>query len=212
MLGARAPRRFVTIGAPRPDEDGPPRRAADHAGAWVSVVIAPSSRDAATRILDCLADEHRAQPLEVVVVAAATMRIEPLAPMPGVQTLVVDATGCSASGARNLGVRAARGDWVVLLDDDAIIDGAWYGRLIGDLRRAGRNAAGVVAATAGATSRSARLGADVAYRRLVVLALGGFQERFPRDGCHPDLELAQRMTRAGWDVVPGARSGASNRQ
>ncbi len=208
MLGARAARWSAWISGIRRSRCASTTFPADRVSTRVSVVIAPKSADSAVRLLVSLADPRRAQPLEVVVVDARTQRVAPLESLPGVRTRVVEAEGCGASAARNLGVRAATGDWVVLLDDDAVIDGSWYDHLVADLRRAGRNAAGVLAATAGATSRSTQLGADVAYRRLVLLALGGFQERFPRDGCQPDVELAQRMSRAGWDVVPGTRSAS----
>lgn len=209
MLRARAARWFARTAAGGRSRDASAPFPADRVPTRVSVVIAPQSTDAAVRLLVSLADPRRAQPLEVVVVDARPQRGAPLASFPGVHARVVEAHGCCASAARNLGVRAASGDWVVLLDDDAVIDRSWYDHLVADLRRAGRNAAGVLAATAGATSRSTRLGADVAYRRLVLLALGGFQERFPRDGCQPDVELAQRMSRAGWDVVPGTRSASA---
>ena len=45
--------------------------------------------------------------------------------------------------------------------------------------------------------------ADMAYRRDVLAAVGGFDERFPR-AYREDADLGLRVTAAGWRIVDGA--------
>lgn len=177
--------------------------------ASISIVVATADDSCATRLLASLAIACSGGDPEIIVVddrsdtSAALVLVDDLAPR------VVRSGGGGRSAARNLGLREATSDWVVLLDDDLVVGASWYVDLLVDLGRAGRSVAGVAARARGAAAGSARLGADVAYRRLVALSLGGYQDRFPRASCGDDVELVQRMYRAGWGVVAGSRYYAS---
>lgn len=139
---------------------------------------------------------------EVVVVAGGS------APSPaldhvGLEPRIVVPQTVGRAGARNAALRAATREWAVMLDPGTVVDPHWYDDLLADLGRAGRRAAGVAAATAAGASLDS-LGADLAYRRLVALCLGGLPERFQRHAA-PDVELVGRMIARGWALVPGRR-------
>ena len=122
------------------------------------------------------------------------------------------------AAARNAGWRAARADWVAFLDDDVVPPrrlarraGGRPGRARPGRRRdpgphrrarAGqrptdweRNVAGL--------ERARWATADMAYRRDVLAAVGGFDERFPR-AYREDADLGLRVTAAGWRIVAAA--------
>lgn len=125
------------------------------------------------------------------------------------------------AAARNAGWRAATAPWVAFLDDDVVPGRDWRARLAADLagltddvagsqggvvvplpeeRRPTdweRNVAGLAAA------RWAT--ADMAYRRDVLAALGGFDERFRR-AYREDAELALRVEKAVYRLVPADAS------
>jgi succinoglycan biosynthesis protein ExoA len=137
---------------------------------------------------------------------------------------VLDNPGRLSSAARNLGVRQARGELIVIVDGHCELDGRDYLRNLAEaFRRSGADCLGrpqpldVTGASplqrAIAAARSSRLGhhpdsfiyADaeqfipaksvaVAYRRTVFDRVGGFDERF--DACE-DVELNHRIDRAG---------------
>ncbi|MGP3957777.1 glycosyltransferase family 2 protein [Nonomuraea sp. 3N208] len=133
---------------------------------------------------------------------------------------IVRSGGRGPAAARNAGWRAADTPWVVFLDDDVIPEPGWaeavwkdlvdlpedvagsQGRIVVPLpsdRRptdAERNTAGLADAL-WAT-------ADMAYRRSVLEAVGGFDERFPR-AYREDADLALRVVRAGHRLVRGDR-------
>jgi hypothetical protein len=144
---------------------------------------------------------------EVVVVddRPAGRQLELVGPL---SPRVVRSGGRGRATARNVGLRSATGEWVVLLDDDLVVEDSWYDELLGDLARAGRTVAGV-AARVGGPPEIVRVGVDVAYRRLVALSLGGFQATYPRAACHDDVELAQRIARCGWLITAGRRPCAA---
>jgi hypothetical protein len=177
--------------------------------ASISIVVATADDTSVTQLLASLAIACAAGDPEIVVVDDRSDACAPLAFAGDLAPRVVRSGGGGRSVARNVGLREATSDWVVLLDDDLVVGTSWYADLLADLGRAGRAVAGVAARAGGPTAGSARLGADVAYRRLVALSLGGYQDRFPRASCHDDVELVQRMSRAGWGVVAGSRCCAS---
>ncbi|TVL89568.1 glycosyltransferase family 2 protein [Streptomyces sp. SAJ15] len=131
--------------------------------------------------------------------------------------------GCAAgpAAARNAGWRAApETTWVVFLDDDVVPGPSWAADLVADLAVAGPRTAGVAGRvsvplpterrptdwernTAGlATARW--ITADMAYRRAALVAVGGFDERFPR-AYREDADLALRVLKAGWSLTTGSR-------
>jgi HAD superfamily hydrolase (TIGR01662 family) len=124
------------------------------------------------------------------------------------------------AAARNLGWRRAGAPWVGFLDDDVEPGPTWLADLAADL-------AGLPPEVAGSQGRlrvplpagrrptdwernvhgleAARWAtADMAYRRAVLAAVGGFDERFPR-AYREDADLALRVVGAGHRIVQGCR-------
>jgi histidinol-phosphate phosphatase family protein len=128
--------------------------------------------------------------------------------------------GRGPAAARNTGWRAGVADWVVFLDDDVEVTADWWPALLADLRDQPGSIAGVQGritvplpehrrptdferTTAGL--QSARwITADLAYRRAALVAVGGFDERFPR-AYREDSDIALRMQDAGYRLRSGDR-------
>jgi histidinol-phosphate phosphatase family protein len=140
-------------------------------------------------------------------------------PLPeGVRVVRGPARGPAA--ARNAGWSACSAEWVAFLDDDVEPGDGWLDALAADLAAAGEDVGGVqgrlvVPLPAGrrptdwerntAGLEHARWAtADLAYRRAALLAVGGFDERFPR-AYREDADLGLRITAAGWRIVMGER-------
>lgn len=140
----------------------------------------------------------------------------------GLDLQVVRAGGGGPARARNIGWRHARTPWVSFLDDDVVPDPDWYATLLADLDKA------EVAEAVGSTGRirvplpadrrptdweratagletSRWITADLSYRRSVLSAVGGFDERFRR-AFREDADLALRVTAQGGNIVDGDRS------
>ena len=133
---------------------------------------------------------------------------------------VLRAGGRGPAAARNLGWKASAADWVAFLDDDVVPAPSWLDELARDLERAPlglaasqgqlrvplppdrrptdweRNVAGLEGAR--------WITADMAYRRAVLAALGGFDERFRRP-YREDADLALRIRNAGYTIGQGRR-------
>ncbi|MEU4364139.1 HAD-IIIA family hydrolase [Promicromonospora sp. NPDC023987] len=139
-------------------------------------------------------------------------------PVQGVRVLRTGGRGPAA--ARNVGWRSVRTDWVAFLDDDVLVPERWAAALEQDLALAGPDVAGVQGRivvplprhrpptdlernTAGLET-AVWATADMAYRRSALLAVHGFDERFPR-AYREDADLALRVRRAGWDLEHGVR-------
>lgn len=132
---------------------------------------------------------------------------------------VVHSLGKGPAGARNLGWRQARSEWVCFLDDDVVVTKDWMRALREDL-----GATSLVAGSQGIVevplpqdrpptdwernvaglARAAWITADMAYRRDVLERVGGFDERFPR-AYREDSDLALRVQRCGGRLVRGRR-------
>jgi histidinol-phosphate phosphatase family protein len=109
---------------------------------------------------------------------------------------------------------------VAFIDDDVEVPPDWAARLVADLEAAAPHVAGVqgrirVPLPAGrrptdwernvaGLERAMWPTADMAYRRAVLQAVGGFDERFPR-AYREDADLAQRVLDAGYQLVAGDR-------
>jgi histidinol-phosphate phosphatase family protein len=109
----------------------------------------------------------------------------------------------------------------VFLDDDVELPAGWGELLARDLATAAPRTGGVQGrlhvplpadrrptdwerGTAG-LERAAWATADMAYRRVALEEVGGFDERFPR-AYREDADLALRVRDAGWELVRGART------
>ncbi|MET9765691.1 glycosyltransferase [Streptomyces sp. NPDC006372] len=192
-----------------------------------AVVVPTLGRPGLRVCLHALAETTGPRPVRVVLVddrpepAGPSLTADvPLSLRP--RTLVVPGGGRGPAAARNLGWRAA-GDvpWVVFLDDDVVPGATWGDDLTLDLAAATGRTAGITArievprptdrrptdwerSTAGlATTRW--ITADMAYRRVALAAVGGFDERFRR-GFREDADLALRMVDAGWTLTGGRRT------
>jgi histidinol-phosphate phosphatase family protein len=172
-----------------------------------AIVIPTSGRESLARLLEAIGPEG------VIVVDDRRDRLRPLP----VAARVVAGEGRGPAAARNAGWRAARADWVAFLDDDVLPSPGWRAALEADLRLADD-----VAATQGrivvpvperptdwernvkGLEQARWATADMAYRRDVLVAVGGFDERFPR-AYREDADLGLRVVDAGWRIVTGAR-------
>ncbi len=129
--------------------------------------------------------------------------------------------GRGPAAARNLGWRSADAAWIAFLDDDVVVPRNWLADLATDLGAAPADVAGVQgrltvpltesrrptdAERATAGLQDARwITADMAYRRVVLATLGGFDERFPR-AYREDADLALRVLGTSARLVVGRRA------
>src|SRR5215210_5067744 len=183
------------------------------------VVIPTAGRPSLRATLAGLAEGAGPSPGRVLVVDDRRHRRGRLPlgePEPHVR--VLEGPGRGPAAARNAGWRAARAEWVAFLDDDVVPPPDWRARLAEDLAAAGpgvgasqggivvpvgprptdwqRNVAGL--------ERARWATADMAYRRDALVAVGGFDERFPR-AYREDADLGLRVISAGWEISVGER-------
>jgi HAD superfamily hydrolase (TIGR01662 family) len=187
----------------------------------VTVVVPTIGRPSLDALLDALAASPGDRPAELVLVDDRPAG-PPLRPhRPGLPPLrVVRTGGGGPAGARNLGWRVARTEWIAFLDDDVVPDPDWYTRLASDLADLPADVAGSQGrvrvplpedrrptdwerGTAGLAT-SSWITADLAYRRSALAAVGGFDERFPR-AFREDSDLALRVMDTGARLVRGER-------
>jgi HAD superfamily hydrolase (TIGR01662 family) len=191
------------------------------AAASYAVVVPTLGRPSLSRLLDGLAAQQGPAPREVVLVDDRPRPGAPLAerswPFP---LRVAHGWGRGPAAARNLGWRLTTAAWVAFLDDDVVVPPGWADALAVDLAGAQPDVAGSQGrihvplppdrrptdwerSTAG-LERARWATADMAYRRAALLAVDGFDERFPR-AYREDADLALRVRRAGWRLEVGRR-------
>lgn len=185
-----------------------------------TIVIPTIGRESLHRLLTALDRAEGPRPAQVIVVDDR--------PAPQALTLsgdlpvkVLESGGRGPAAARNVGWRAADTRWVCFLDDDVLPTATWLSVLAADLAAA--DAAGVAGSqgrldvpregTGRPTDdeqRTLRLAtarwitADMAYRRDVLVEVGGFDARFPR-AYREDSDIALRITTAGHTIAVGDR-------
>ncbi|MCW2969897.1 MAG: hydrolase, HAD-superfamily, subfamily [Solirubrobacterales bacterium] len=193
------------------------------------LVIPTVGRPSLERLLGALATQASGpEPARVIVVddsrghlrsALAALRAGSVSRRSAAVEVVVS-PGRGPAAARNAGWRACDADWVAFLDDDVIPSGDWYRALAHDLQALPADAAGSQGRVC-VPLPSARpptdwernvagledalwATADMAYRRSVLLALGGFDERFC-NAYREDCDFGLRVTSLGLRIVRGER-------
>ncbi|WP_063058735.1 HAD-IIIA family hydrolase [Nocardia sienata] len=185
-----------------------------------SVVVPTTGRDSLRLLLEALETAAGPRPREIIVVDDRRGGGELPLPDSSTPRQVVRSGGRGPAAARNAGWRHATGTWIAFLDDDVLIGADWPERLAADLLGLSADTAASTACievplpahrrptddergTAGlATARW--ITADMAYRRSALLAVGGFDERFPR-AYREDADLALRVCLAGYAIAAGQR-------
>lgn len=191
------------------------------------VVIPTAGRPALTVLLAALAEQAPPLPRRVVLADdRPAAESSPLELGPGAAALhdrieIVRSGGLGPAAARNAGWRRATAPWVAFLDDDVVPEPDWSVRLALDLDGLSEEVAAnqgrirvplphdrrptdrerCVAGLEHATWATA----DMAYRRHVLAALDGFDERFPRP-YREDADLGLRTNAAGREIVRGGRT------
>jgi histidinol-phosphate phosphatase family protein len=186
-----------------------------------TIVIPTIGRDSLQRLMIALSQGAGPVPPAVVVVDDRPGPPSVLTVAGDLPVRVLRSGGRGPAAARNVGWRATNTRWVCFLDDDVVPDPDWESSLSIDLKAA--NAAGAVGSQAvlevptdrtrrptDDERRTARLStarwitADMAYRRDTLVAVGGFDERFPR-AYREDSDLALRIVETGGAIIRGER-------
>lgn len=188
----------------------------------VTVVIPTVGRASLQVLLDALSASAGPAPEQVLLVDDRTARTTPLpvAAPSDLPVKVLDGPQRGPAAARNVGWRAATTEWVAFLDDDVVPSARWLSELAHDLRGLPTRVAGSQGRIHVPVPRDRRptdwernvaalqtaqwATADLAYRRMALAAVGGFDERFPR-AYREDADLGLRLVRDGWTIVTGAR-------
>lgn len=137
------------------------------------------------------------------------------------RTTIVRVNGRGPAAARNAGWNASAAPWVVFLDDDVVPGDGWGAAIAQDLERATATTGAVQGRVVvprpadrrpndrernvGRLATAEWISADLAVRREVLVALGGFDERFPR-AYREDTDFQLRTHAAGFSFARGGRT------
>jgi histidinol-phosphate phosphatase family protein len=187
------------------------------------VVVPTTGRPSLAALLEALAAGSGPLPGRIFIVDDRPEPAAVLEPPPAslAQRLeVVRGGGRGPAAARNTGWRQSNSEWVAFLDDDVLPPPDWSARLVDDLAPLAANVGGSQGRirvplpawrrptdwernTAGL--EGARWAtADMAFRRVALERVGGFDERFER-AYREDADLALRLFDAGYRLVRGSR-------
>jgi HAD superfamily hydrolase (TIGR01662 family) len=186
----------------------------------IPTVGRPSLAVLLARLVGVLERAHpvrHSRPAIVVVDDRAT----PTPALPtGFPIRVLPSGGRGPAAARNVGWQAVNTEWVAFLDDDVLPDADWGQRIVADLQGLAPDVAAsqgrlVVPLPTARRPNDAERGtanlaggrwitADIAYRRVALQRVGGFDERFRR-AYREDSDLALRVLAAGYRIVNGQR-------
>jgi histidinol-phosphate phosphatase family protein len=186
-----------------------------------TVVVPTIGRDSVHRLLAELDGSSGPRPSAVILVDDRADPAAALSVTTRLPITVLRSGGRGPAAARNAGWRAGRTEWICFLDDDVVPQANWFTALADDLADAeARGVAGSQAVIevprAGGRRptdderRTQRLSdakwitADMAYRRSALVAVGGFDERFPR-AYREDSDVALRITQLGKMIAQGSR-------
>ncbi|MEV3901275.1 HAD-IIIA family hydrolase [Mycobacterium sp. NPDC050551] len=186
-----------------------------------AIVIPTIGRPSLHRLLAELDGQDGVKPTDIVVVDDRPDPHPALQFDTALSVTVLRSRGRGPAAARNVGWRGTRARWICFVDDDVLPQSDWFERLAEDLAAAdaegaaGSQAVIEVPATPGRRAtddekRTQRLAdarwitADMAYLRSALVAVGGFDDRFPR-AYREDSDLALRITQRGDTIVVGGR-------
>ncbi len=186
-----------------------------------AIVVPTIGRASLHRLLAELDGSSGPRPSAVILVDDRADPTPPLHVSTSLPVKVLHSGGRGPAAARNVGWRASRAFWICFVDDDVVPQPNWFAALADDLADAeAADAAGSqgvieVPRVAGRRAtdderRTQRLSeakwitADMAYRRAALVAVGGFDDRFPR-AYREDSDLALRITLSGNNIVQGSR-------
>lgn len=189
--------------------------------AQFAIVIPTIGRDSLHRLLAELDGSSGPRPSSVVVVDDRADPTPPLEVSTSLPVTVLRSGGRGPAAARNVGWRSSNAEWICFLDDDVVPQTNWLQALVDDLAKAdtedaaGSQAVIEVPRVGGRRAtdderRTQRLAdakwitADMAYQRSALVAVGGFDERFPR-AYREDSDLALRITLSGRTIAQGSR-------
>lgn len=192
--------------------------------ARVDVVVPTVGRPSLRALLDSLAYCRGPRPERVIVVNDRPGCPDPVAGgMPAAladRVKVVQGTGSGPAAARNIGWQASAAEWIAFLDDDVLVTDDWLDALHRDLAAAAFDVAGVQGhirvprprgrrptdweRNVAGLERAQWATADLAYRRLALETVGGFDERFTR-AYREDADLGLRLVERGWRIERGSR-------
>lgn len=194
---------------------------------WPAISVVVCSRNGGATLRECVAGIRRLSYPDyeaILVDDGSTDDTRAIGLEAGLR--VISTEGCGLATARNIGFGAATGEIVAYIDDDARPDPDWLVHLASTFRESGYAAVGgpnippadegfvarCVAASPGApthvlvSDREAEHipGCNMAFRRDVLAAVGGFDTQFTRAG--DDVDLCWRLQDAGWTLGfnPGA--------
>lgn len=190
------------------------------------IVIPTIGRSSLSALLDSLESSPGALPERIVIVDDRRNARAPLCVGARGQRLadriaIVRGRALGPAAARNTGWQNCSEETIAFLDDDVVVDQDWLRSVERDLRALGPSDAGSQGQlrvplphdrlptdwerNVAALERSSWITADMIYRRSVLQALGGFDERFTR-AYREDSDFALRVFRHGWNIVCGTRS------